>query len=453
MTFTIWFLIVGVLFIVMALGGSVLKRLPLSTSLLYLGVGVGVGPLGLNLLQVEAVEAAGFFERLTEIAVIISLFTAGLKLRLPLRDELWRLPIILAFGSMVITVALIAMVGMALLGLSVGAAILLGAILGPTDPVLASDIQVTGPRDRDRLRFTLTGEAGLNDGTAFPFVMLGLGLLGLHEIGVWGWRWMMVDVVWAVPVGLGVGWLLGTLVGEFVLYLRRSHQEAVGLDDFLALGLIALSYGAAILVHAYGFLAVFAAGVALRKIEERRTGAEADPEQTVAGAARAGKQEAMATNPETAPAYMAQAVLGFNEQLERIGEVVVMLLVGSLLSNRDLPANALWFVPMLFLLIRPLAAAIGTIGSSTTGMQRWFLGWFGIRGIGSIYYLMFAIQHDLPEGVARQFTALVLTTVAVSVVVHGISVTPLMNRYGERAEGNERDARPAPAATTDRETA
>lgn len=437
MTFTLWFLIVGLVFIVMALGGSVLRRLPLSTSLLYLGVGVGIGPLGLGLIEINAVDEAAFLERLTEVAVIISLFTAGLKLRLPLRDERWRLPVILAFGSMTVTVALIAVVGMVGLGLSLGAAILLGAILSPTDPVLASDVQVTGPRDRDRLRFTLTGEAGLNDGTAFPFVMLGLGLLGLHEIGAWGWRWLAIDVLWAIPAGLGIGWLLGTMVGGLVLYLRRTHREAVGLDDFLALGLIALAYGVALLAHAYGFLAVFAAGVALRKIEERQSGVETDPDEAIERVAATGKREDAATNPETAPAYMTQAVLGFNEQLERIGEVGVMLLVGSLLSNRHLPANALWFIPILFLVIRPVAAALGTIGSSASGIQRRFLGWFGIRGIGTIYYLMFAIQHDLPEGAARQFSALVLTTVAVSVVVHGISVTPLMARYAHHETADE----------------
>ena len=121
-----------------------------------------------------------------------------------------------------------------------GAAILLGGLLAPTDPVLAADVQVEHPGDRDRLRFSLTGEAALNDGSAFPFVMLGLGLLGLHELGAFGWRWLAFDVVWAVRGGLAIGWLLGMLVGRLVLYLRRTHKEAVGLDDFLGLGLIAL---------------------------------------------------------------------------------------------------------------------------------------------------------------------------------------------------------------------
>src|SRR5919206_497446 len=135
---------------------------------------------------------------LTPSAVLISLFTAGLKLRTALTDHRWRLPVRLAVESMIVTVGLITLVGVVGLGLPLGAAVLLGAILAPTDPVLASDVQVEGPTDQDRLRFGLTGEAGLNDGTAFPFVMLGLGLIGLHELGQAGWRWFAVDVVWAV---------------------------------------------------------------------------------------------------------------------------------------------------------------------------------------------------------------------------------------------------------------
>ena len=140
---------------------------------------------------------------------------------------------------MTITVGFVALIGVVGFNLPLGAAVLLGAILAPTDPVLASDVQTEHPWDVDCLRFSLTGEAGLNDGTAFPFVMLGLGLLGLHELGEFGWRWLAIDVLWAIVGGLGIGSLLGNLVGRFVLYLRREHKEAIGTDDFLALGLIA----------------------------------------------------------------------------------------------------------------------------------------------------------------------------------------------------------------------
>jgi NhaP-type Na+/H+ or K+/H+ antiporter len=294
-------------------------------------------------------------------------------------------------------------------------------------------VQVEHPGDRDRLRFSLTGEAGLNDGSAGPFVMLGLGLLGLHELGDFGWRWLAIDVLWAVVGGLAIGWLLGMLVGRLVLYLRRAHKEAVGLDDFLGLGLIALSYAAALLVHTYGFLAVFAAGLALRRIEMQSTATQQGAQDTAptfpAMPAASDQADQLATDPEHAPAYMAQAVLGFNEQLERIGEVAVVILVGGLLAAIRWPAEAIWFVPLLFFVIRPVSVALGLLGSRTSGAQRGLIAWFGIRGIGSVYYLAYAVQHGLDPALAERLAALVLTTVAISIVAHGISVTPLMRRY------------------------
>jgi NhaP-type Na+/H+ or K+/H+ antiporter len=221
-------------------------------------------------------------------------------------------------------------------------------------------------------------------------------------------------------------------VSRVVLWLRRERKEALGLDDLLALGLIALAYGLALLVKGYGFLAVFAAGFALRS-EERRTteargGSEAPPPD-VQAAARAADVEEVATAAETAPAYMAQAALGFTEQLERLAEVGVVLVLGGMLSARTTTADAWWFVPVLFLAIRPLAVRLGAPMRGAPPIQRRLAMWFGIRGIGSIYYLMFALQHGVEGPLADRLVALTFTTVAASVVVHGISVTPLMRRY------------------------
>lgn len=434
MEFAIWSVIVGLLLVLMALGSTVLKRLPLSTAMLYLLVGLGVGPLGLGLVAPDLRTDAHLLERIAEVVVLLSLFTAGLKLSPGLRDKRWALPVRLALNSMVVTVTLIAACAWLFLDLPLGACVLLGAILAPTDPVLASEVQVHEPGDRDRLRFALTGEGGLNDGTAFPFVMLGLGLLGLHELGEFGWRWAAVDVAWATGAGLATGWVLGLLIGQLVLFLRREHKEAVGLDDFLALGLIGLSYGSALLLHAYGFLAVFAAGVALRRLEQRQAGGDAsrqpvqqaliDPDRSAAANA--------AVHPEHAPAFMAQAVLGFNEQVERIGEVTIVIAIGALLSAVRWELAAWWFVPLLLLFIRPVAVAIGLARSPVSRGQRWLTGWFGIRGVGSLYYLMYAVNRGLDPQLADQLIALTLSVVVTSIVVHGISVTPLMAAY-ERA--------------------
>jgi NhaP-type Na+/H+ or K+/H+ antiporter len=400
--------------------------------MLYLLAGVVLGPLGFGLMKINPIQQAEALERVTEIAVIISLFTSGLKLRVPLKDPLWRLPLRLAFGSMLLTVGMITVIGVWLLKLPLGAAVLLGAVLAPTDPVLASDVQVEDASDSDRLRFSLTGEAGFNDGSAFPFVMLGLGLLGLHELGAAGWRWFAVDVVWAVAGGLGIGALCGFLVAQLVLYLRRQHKEAVGLDDFLVLGLIALSYGVALLCHAYGFLAVFAAGLALRATERKHSGEK--PAEEALETAHEGKKEEIATHPETAPAYMVQAVLNFNEQLERIGEVAVVLLLGGMLSLRLVTLETAGFVALMLFVVRPISTSVGLIGTRASRVQRRLIGWFGIRGIGSIYYLMYAIAHDLPEHLSQRLVDLTFAVVASSILLHGISVTPLMNFYSQRAE-------------------
>jgi NhaP-type Na+/H+ or K+/H+ antiporter len=265
-SFATWAMIIGVLLIAMVLSSSLLKRLPLSTAMLYLAVGIGLGPCGWALLRPAPLQHAAMLELTTEIAVLLSLFAAGLKLGLPLSDRHWQMPVRLAVVSMALTVIMIALVGVFGLGLSLGASILLAGILAPTDPVLASDVQVEHAEDRDRLRFCLTGEGGFNDGAAFPVVMLGLGLLGLHDLGSGGWRWLAIDVLWATTAGLLIGATLGALIGKLVLYLRSRHHESAGFDEFLALGLIALAYGVAVVCHAYGFLAVFAAGLALQRV-------------------------------------------------------------------------------------------------------------------------------------------------------------------------------------------
>ena len=425
--FTMWFIVAGVLLIGMALASSSLKRAPLTASMFYLGAGAALGPAGAGLLQLDVMADAVVLERVTEIAVIISLFTAGLKLRLPLSDRRWRAPILLASLAMLLTVAGIAAVAVAALGLSIGAAVLLGAVLAPTDPVLASDVQVIHEHDAEPVRFSLTGEAGLNDGTAFPFVMLGLGLMNAHEIGAYGWRWLGVDLVWAVTAGLGVGTLCGAGIGRLVIYLRRVHREAVGLDQFLALGLIALSYGIALLIHSYGFLAVFAAGLSVRRVERQLSdvAAPADVEHV------ATSTEEQATDPETAPAYMAHAVLGFNEQLERLGELAVVVVVGSILADIETVGPGIWMAIGLFVVIRPAATLITLFQRALSGPQRAFIAWFGVRGIGSIYYLAYALSHGVPAPIGRTLADVTLVVVAGSIVLHGISVTPLMQRYSK----------------------
>jgi len=420
-----WSLLIGILLISMVLVGTLLARIPLSSAMIYLGVGYALGPGGLGLIAPDPFRDAAMLELMAEVALLISLFAVGLKLGVPMRDRRWLLPLRLAFPSMFITVALIALIGFFGLGLAPGAAILLGGILAPTDPVLASGVQVETDRRPDPVGFSLAGEGALNDGSAFPFVLLGLGLLGLHDLGRGGGHWLLIDLVWSTLGGLLLGALMGALIGHLVVYLRTRHHSAVGLDEFLSLGLIAISYGVAQLCQASGFLAVAAAGLALRRVSDHPLHGSKSLE------GRAG-EEPRATHSHHASKAMTRAVEEFNEQLEKLAELAIVLMIGAMLPTARPETMAWWFIPVLFIGVRPLAVLAGTLGRPLPGLQRVMIGWFGIRGIGSIFYLVFALRHGLDEALARHLVTLTLLTVAASILVHGITVQPVMAWYAGR---------------------
>ncbi|MBC7533730.1 MAG: sodium:proton antiporter [Oligoflexus sp.] len=419
---TIWFLVVGAVFIAMAGFSSWVTKLPLTTGIVYALIGVGIGPFGIDILVIDLFRHTEFLEHVTEIAVVISLFTAGLKLNLPLTDPQWRLAVLLATATMLINVVLVALAAHFILDFSPGAALLLGAILSPTDPVLASDVQMDAADQRDRLRFALTAEGGLNDATAFPFVVLGLGLLGKHELGSYAGRWLGMDLIWSFLGGVAIGYAMGIGVSRFIVYLRQQERDSEKLDDFLTLGLIALSYGVALSLQASGFIAVFAAGIALRslsrpsvRMELEEKGKEAVTEKT----------KEMATLPET--------VLSFNEQLERVAEVVVVIILGAMIS-RDVFSNASWiFAIGLMFLVRPLSVGLVIARNKTVStFQKRYIAWLGIRGIGSLYYLAYAVNHGIEEVVAKTIADITFGVIILSIVVHGFSVTPLMAIYEKR---------------------
>jgi sodium/hydrogen antiporter len=267
MSFLGWMGLCGGLLLLMALSSAYLRRLPISTSVIYLALGAAIGPLGFSWLQIDVVDAAPWFERLTEVAVIISLFVGGLKLRLPLRDPAWVAAFHLAGPVMLATIVGVALFARLILGLDTATALLLGAVLAPTDPALASIVSVNDAADHDRMRYGLSGEAGLNDGLAFPFVVFAL-LWGDHGgAGSWVGGWVMHRLVWAIPAGLLLGYALGKGVGWLAIWLRSRQRDTAAPNDFLALALIALSYVVAQSIGAWGFLAVFAAGVGLRHAE------------------------------------------------------------------------------------------------------------------------------------------------------------------------------------------
>lgn len=410
----------------MTLISAALRRLQLTAAILYLLIGVLLGNSVLGIISLDPIVNPTVIRLLTEVAAIISLFTAGLKLRLPIFSPLWKTPFLLATLSMLITIALVTTFSILMLKLPFAAALLLGAILAPTDPVLASSVQVLGPEDRNKLRFSLTAEAGLNDGTAFPFVMLGLGLLGLRNIGPWGVQWILVDLLWGIFGGLMIGTLTASGIGKIVAFLREKHQETESFDDFLTIGLISLSYGTAVFLHAYGFLSVFAAGLALRRVERKES----------------HHLQSESINDSTISAHMTHAVLKFNEQVERIGELGIVILCGAILSMHYFSITYLWMIPALFLFIRPLS--VFAVIRAREHSHRILISWFGIRGIGPLYYLTYSIEKGLPAHLAKPITGITLLSIVASIFMHGLSAAPLMLRHARRnpAKTTDRDAAP-----------
>ncbi|HLD64567.1 MAG TPA: sodium:proton antiporter [Pseudomonas sp.] len=443
MSFMHWMGVLGTLLLILTLASTYLRWLPITTSALYLAFGLAIGPLGLGLWQDSFFQIAGWLEHLTEIAVLISLFIGGMKLRLAFKDPAWRSAYLLAGPVMLTSILGVALVGHYGLGLSLGMALLIGAVLAPTDPVLASLVQVNHARDFDPVRYGLSGEAGLNDGMAFPFVVFALSFIAAGEsTDGWLFDWALQRLLWAVPAGLLIGFYLGQGVGRLAIVLRSRHADAaLSPNDFLALALIALSYFIAENLGAWGFLATFSAGVGLRHAEIALSGRSAIPaEDAVAPLPKSSETAqakaverlgARATQPKVAAGLLIGEILSFGHILERILEVLLVTLLGALLALhwdwRALPLGL-----ALFCVIRPLGVWLLVRGRHIDARQRRLLGWFGIRGIGSLYYLSFALNQGLAPGAAEEACALTLSVVALSILLHGLTTQPLLDSYERR---------------------
>ncbi len=393
-------LLVGLLLLAVTWCSEWIARLPLSYALIYLVIGVALGPYGIKLIQIQPHTL--FLERFTEIVVIVSLFSCGLRMNRPLQLWAWNSTIRLIGILMPISIFAIAALSHWALGFGWGEAILLGAILAPTDPVLASEVQIEHRHDPDELRFGLTSEGGLNDALSFPFVYCGLYWIDNPDLDSWFRQWVIVDLFWAIAAGIG----MGILVARSVVWISEQLHRAKAIDqtmsDLIAIGTILLSYSLTELINGYGFLAVFVAGVVVQKHCSDRA--------------------------------EVRSQLGFVTQIEKLLEVGTILLLGSLVRLDQviqfLPESLL-IAGVLIFLLRPLAAWISTIGDRLKWRTRLLFGWFGIRGVGSIYYLSYAINHGIPSSITAELRWITYATILISMVLHGISTRPLMNWYGK----------------------
>lgn len=399
----------GVLILLVAWLPMVLRALPLSLPMVCVALGVALFQVlpGSEPLPWRFPQAT---ERLTEIIVIVALMGSGLKLDRRLGWRSWSLTWRLLGISMPLSILGIALIGHAWLGLGLAVAVLLGAVLAPTDPVLASDVQV-GPPDsgvEDEVRFALTSEAGLNDGLAFPFVNLAIALVATLALGsgeglaALAAEWLAVDVAWKLLAGTLVGWASGAALGWLTFRLPGWSRIARTGDGFVALGATLVAYGLAEAAHGYGFVAVFVAALALRDAERRHA--------------------------------FHERLHDFAEQTERLLMMALLVLFGGALAGGLLDAltgaGALEALGFVFL-VRPAAGLAGLRGAPHPLRERAAIAFFGIRGLGSFYYLAYAANRvPLPE--AEVLWALVGFTVLVSIMLHGMTVTPAMRWLDRR---------------------
>lgn len=422
------YLLVGLSLLLAVVLPRALSRYPVSAPMVLVGVGILIGrsPLA-NGLDADPVTHRGVIEHATELTVLLALMGVGLALDRPLtpRDRrswarwspTWRL---LAVG-MPITIVGVALVGWVVLGVALPAAILIGAALAPTDPVLASDVQVEGPRvatgeevdrgidgeidEHDEVRFALTSEAGLNDGLAFPFVHLAILLAGAGSVASWGWYWLGWHLVAQIVLGVVVGVVVGRILAAVAF---RSPRPALRLaeqgDPLLVIAALLTSYGLSETVGGYGFLATFACALTIRSADRSH-----------------GYHEAMH---------------GVVERLERLLTLFVLLALGVAMTHgllAALDARGIVLGLTLVFVVRPVAGLValrvrprrlGEPGALTRS-EALVTAFFGVRGIGSVYYLAYAAGHAT-FAEERWMWSVIGFTIVLSVLVHGVSVTPAM---------------------------
>lgn len=367
-----------------------------SSAMVYAALGLtaaaAISLLGVDWLSAE--QDTDVIEHVAEVAVVVTLYATGLQIDRALNLVAWRSVVVLLCVVLPITIGLVALLGMGLLGLSLGGALVLGAALAPTDPVLAGDVGVGPPGEEDpEARFSLTAEASFNDGLAFPFLLAGLAIAADGGTG-WIGSWALIDVGYKVVVGVAVGAGMGHYAAKLVLPRRADERLKNDLDGWLTVAIALAVYGVAQTLSSYGFLAAITAGLAFRRYEH---GHERHDE------IHAGAQRIV--------------------QLLELGTIVLVMSMVTV-TGLGVPGWQGWLLgALLVFVIRPAVA--GVVLSPRwleTKAERGFVAFFGVRGLGSIYYVAVALGAGvLSPAEGRTLLWTVLVTVLVSIVVHGIT--------------------------------
>jgi NhaP-type Na+/H+ or K+/H+ antiporter len=378
------------------------RRTGISYSIIYVAAGAAIYGLfpGKFPTPLPGVNE-GITVRLTEMVIIISLMGTGIRIDRRFSFKNWAAPLRLISIAMLLCISAAALLGYSFLGLDLASAVLLGAVLAPTDPVLASDVQVGPPNEKRKFetKFALTAEAGLNDGMAFPFTWLAIAL-ALMAGGEGGslTEWFAYDFLYKIIAGIAMGWAVGKLVGYLVLTVSDKYKLLKTGDGLLAPSLTLLVYGLTELIHGYGFVAVFVTAVTFRHFEK--------------------EQE-----------YHSE-LHSFTEQLERTLVAIMLLIFGGALVSGIL-APLSWpmaiFSLAFLLVIRPVAAYLSLFKTGILPKEKLAISFFGIRGLGSIFYLAFALRKA-SFNFKDELWAIVAFCILVSIIIHGFTATPIMNR-------------------------
>lgn len=395
---------------------AAIRRLPLSLPIICIAIGAALFSLPQIALKPLPTAYPVIAERFTEFVVIIALMGAGLKLDRVFNWHRWGITWRLLAITMPLGIGAILLIGQGVMGLSFAAALLLAAALAPTDPVLASDVQVGPPKtgEEDEVRFGLTSEAGLNDGLAFPFVHLAIVFAAAVPGEAWLGDWVGTYVVWKIAAGVALGWLIGWLYGWLTFRIPADTKLAQTGDGMIAVATTLLAYGATELVSGYGFIAVFVAALTIRAAHRSHD--------------------------------FNRDMHDMTEQIERIAMMLLLLLFGGALVNGLLtplrPIDGL-AAALILLVVRPLTGLVAMAGFGASRSEKLTIAFFGIRGVGTFYYLAYAMNHaEFPE--ADRLWAIAGLVVLASILLHGLTVTPIM-RALDRTHGRDPDAGEAEA--------
>ncbi len=374
-----------------------LIRRPALAAVVALAIGMSLGPLGLRVLRPQLIEDGPPIESLTEIALLICLFCVGLRLRMPIKWSLWQTPLRLSTLTMLATAAMAAAAAHLMFDMSLAEALLLGAIVAPTDFVLTSDA-IPSDTDHDGAAFVLAAEGGINNGLASALVLLVLGMMGLSDSESAALGSISLIALWAAGGGCVAGWLIGAGMARGITLLDPERQSDF-LEEAMVFATAALAYGAALVIHTDGFLAVFAAGVAL---------------------CHGGRLRHPLRNRPLMP-----RVLRIAARIERFAWLAIIVLLGTLIASVEFKARMLLFASVLLLVIRPLAVRLGLGGMAVPEAQWRAIAWLTPRGLASLYCLAFAINQGLSTPFARELAGITLVVVVSSIIASGFSGLPL----------------------------